>query len=166
MQDMVDYEASDKVTYPGIVHIPKNFQEEIILKFKIIYGEAFKPLMVFGRYSLSSMSPPHWAHSDRNMCQYVGLIYLSRPMPDNSGTYLVRHRFFNFEKHPRTEGEKEILLRESNDKGQWDRVFYCKPVFNRLFVVNADYLHAAGESFGTSQMDGRFVVSVFFNLES
>jgi hypothetical protein len=56
-------------------------------------------------------------------------------------------------------------LRDSNERAAWTETFYCPSKYNRLFILSADYVHAAGRSYGKSQEDSRFVISVFFNLK-
>lgn len=160
---MTDHKASDGVTYPGIIQLPDYVTELVHLKIRDLYKSA-KPRLTFGRYSLDYMTPPNWAHSDGNMAQMLALIYLSDSELD-SGTFIVKHKEHNFFRHPRTEIQKRILLADSNDQDKWQEVHYCRSEFNRLFVLSADLIHAAGPGFGSTQAEGRFVISCFFDLE-
>lgn len=163
---LMDYPASDGVVYPGIIMLPPPVEKEVKEKFKSIFGVLFKPQLIFGRYSLNTMNPPNWAHSDRNMASHLGLIYLSgSPVGNEHGTYMLRHTDTGMETHPQSSKDMTILLEDSNDKELWEQTYYCPAKFNRLFILNADYIHAAGKSFGSEQATGRLVISVFFNLE-
>ena len=165
---LMDFPASDGVTYPGIISLPEHVRSEIDFNFKKLFGEAYKPRTVFGRYSFQETKQPHWAHSDGNMAQMLGLIYLSDANDEYShvsGTLMLCHSS-GFSKHPRTESEKQLLLRDSLEKIEWFETYYCPSKFNRLFVMSADFIHAAGKSYGSTQEDGRFVISVFFDLEN
>lgn len=158
----MDYKASDDVTYPGIIELPKKVRAEVEDNFKQVYGKMFNPQLMFGRYSMTHMDPPNWAHSDGNMAQMLGLIYLSKD-DGKHGTYMLKH-ISGFEHHPRTEKQKEFLLRDSNERAAWTETYYCPSRYNRLFILSADYIHAAGKSYGEMQNDSRLVISVFFNV--
>lgn len=163
---IMDYPASDGVVYPGIIDLPKKVRKEIDENFKTIYGPMYDPQLVFGRYSMEDMDPPNWAHSDGNMAQFLGLIYLfGAPLGNKYGTYMLRHIVKGFELHPRDEEQKQLLLSQSNEREAWEETFYCPAKFNRLFILSADYIHAAGKSFGLDQLGSRLVISVFFNLK-
>jgi len=163
---LMNYPASDTVIYPGIIHLPEIVIQEIDSQFKKIYGDLYDPQMVFGRYSLTNMQPPNWAHSDGNMAQMLGLIYLfDAPVGNEFGTHLLRHIRTGAENHPRSADEMQTLLKDSNDRDKWESTFYCPAKFNRLLILNSDYIHAAGKIFGDQKQTGRLVISVFFNLK-
>lgn len=163
---LMDFPANDGVVYPGIIELPKAVRAEVDKNFESIYGKAYDPQVVFGRYSMETMSPPNWAHSDGNMAQMLGLIYLfGSPLGNEHGTYLLRHIRTGFELHPRNDEQKQILLSESNEREAWEPTFHCPAKFNRLFILSADYIHAAGKSFGNRVSTSRLVISVFFNLK-
>lgn len=162
---MADHTASDGVTYPGITVLPTPVHKEMTDKLKTLLGPGFEENVSFARYSFETMQPPHWAHSDRNMTQFLCLIYLN-PVntPESYGTYLVRHKRYGFETHPQTDGHKQILMRDSNEFSKWNTVFYCPSKLNRAFVLNASYLHASAGRFGKTREDSRLVITCFFNL--
>lgn len=164
-QDMMDYQASDGVTYPGIVRLPKHMEEEIYLRLNTIFGEQVDPdPLMFARFSLADMKPPHWAHSDRQMTEWVGLLYLSPVDLPHDGTHLVKHKQTGMEKHPTTPDQVHTLMSEANDKSKWDITMTCPSKFNRMFIVSADYLHAAATKFGSRKEDARLVCTTFFKL--
>lgn len=161
---MKDHEGPDGVTYPGIVELSDTLKEYIAKQFASLYRGVFQEKLMFARHSYSNMKPPHWAHSDRNLCQYVGLIYLSAVDWPQDGTYLVRHRGLNLETHPTSEIDAKIIMEDSNKRSKWDITMTVPSRYNRLLVLNADYMHAATESFGTNRVNSRLVLSVFFDL--
>lgn len=163
--EMRDEVASDGVVYPGIVRLAPFIEAEIKAKINYLFQGRLKgdPLM-FARYSMKGMKPPHWAHSDFEMAQFVGLIYMNDLPREVPGTFLVRHNQIGLETHPETDEQVEILRRDSNNKSRWDKVFHCPAIFNRMFIVNGHRLHAAGPSFGHTKQDARLVCTVFFAL--
>lgn len=161
---MIDYQANDNVVYPGIVDPPLLVKNEIKHKIKSIMNSEATFHQIFARHSMETMNPPNWAHSDYNMCDYVALIYLSPFDYPDDGTYLVAHNLFGFDTHPKDQKELEILLADSNRKELWTKRFFCPSKFNRCFIVNAHYLHAAGDSFGRDRDSSRLVMTAFFNL--
>lgn len=165
-QEMMDYTASDNVTYPGIVQLPGEVVAEVNDNLNYLFqGRLSENKTLFARYSMESMNPPHWAHSDYEMAQFVGLIYMNpEPRPDD-GTYLVKHKIARFETHPESEQQVKILLEDSNQKFLWHKTFFCPAKFNRIFIVNARYLHAAGPSYGTTKESARLVCTAFFHLK-
>lgn len=161
-EPMVDYPANDGVTYPGIVVLPKVLEADLNQKFIQIFGNGFSPNLMFARHSYRDMNPPHWAHSDRDMTQMVGLIYLSHRK--TCGTHLVKHKETGMFTHPEDEKGKEILMRDSNDRSKWKITDTFNSKYNRLVVLNAKYLHAAAGQYGNNRANSRLVLSVFFNL--
>lgn len=166
MEEMTDELYSDGVVYPNIIRLPDSVRDEIGQKMQFAVGPGFREVLSFGRYSFIHTNPPHWAHSDYNIAQYLALIYLSHaPNPGWPGTVLLKHRVLGFESHPDNELRKDILLNEANSKDQWQVMFECPSKFNRAFLLNAAIIHAAGPAYGLTKTDGRLVISVFFNLE-
>lgn len=153
----------DGVTYPNIAMLPDSVGFEIEEKLRTIFGPTYKTVLTFARYSLANGTPPHWAHSDFNIAQFLGLIYLNEGKHGH-GTVTLKHRELGFERHPESELEKEVLLSHANKKDEWDVNFYCPAKFNRLFILDAALIHAAMSGYGDNRQDGRLVVSVFFNV--
>lgn len=165
-QPMVDYLAEDGVTYPGIIKLPGSVEDEIYFKLNYLFQKRVdRKCTMFARFSFNQMNPPHWAHSDFNMTQFVGLLYLSPADYPNDGTHLVRHKETGMETHPEDDEQKNILLSQTNDRDKWDIVFTCPSRFNRMFILNAHYLHAAATKFGDSKSNSRLVCTTFFNLD-
>lgn len=162
-QEMKDVQYKDGVTYPNIALLPDSVAEEIQTKLRQIVGPGFQEVISFARYSFHDSNPPHWAHSDGNIAEYLALIYMNGDN-ERAGTACLRHVELGMEEHPETEFQKNILLAHANKREEWEVVFECPARWNRLFILNARLIHAAMGQFGESKLDGRLVVSVFFNL--
>lgn len=161
--EMKDRIYDDGVVYPNIAMLPESVEEEIIKKLTGIFGPTFRKVISFARYSFEGVTPPHWAHSDFNIAQFLGMIYLNTGR-DEFGTATLRHRELGFERHPHTEFQKSILLGHANKKDEWEVTFQCPAKFNRLFILDASLVHAAMGEYGKTKEDGRLVVSIFFNV--
>lgn len=162
-QEMRDIPYQDGVTYPNIAMLPASVEEEIELKLRGIFGPGFQKVISFARYSFKNVTPPHWAHSDFNIAQFLGMIYLNEGK-EPFGTATLRHRELGFEYHPESEFQKSILLGHANKKDEWEVTFQCPAKFNRLFILDAALVHAAMGEYGETKDDGRLVVSIFFNV--
>lgn len=168
-EDVMKQEATDRtymdgVTYPHIALLPVDVLAEVYENLSFIVGPKFDTKLAFARYSFEGITPPHWAHSDREISQFLALIYLTEGLAEKYGTLLLRHTLLDFESHPDGKVERRALLHDANKPHLWDRVFECPGKFNRCFILNADLIHAAAGQFGTTKDDGRLVISVFFNL--
>ena len=161
MQDFIN--PADNVSYPGIVDIAEALQEDMNQKLNHLYKSVTINKM-FARHSYFKMKPPHWAHSDFNMTQYVCLLYLSPVDYPWDGTHFVKHRETKMELHPTNEDEKYILLDEANYKSNWVITYTCPSRYNRAFIFDARYIHAAAYKFGDTRENSRLVLSTFFNL--
>lgn len=161
--EMRDRKYVDGVTYPNIALLPESVEFEIEEKLRRIFGPLFKKVISFARYSLADVTPPHWAHSDFNIAQFLAMIYLNEGREDH-GTVTLRHRELGFERHPESEFEKSVLLGHANKHDEWEVTFTCPAKFNRLFILDAALVHAAMSGYGSTRESGRLVVSVFFNV--
>lgn len=162
MQPMRDVKYSDGVIYPNIAELPDSVAEEIRGKLKMIFGPGIREVISFARYSFQKDVPPHWAHSDMNIAQFLALIYLNEGQ-EYAGTACLRHKSMGFEMHPGNDLHKDILLGHANKRDEWEVTFECPARFNRLFILNAALIHAAMGQYGEGKDDGRLVVSFFFN---
>lgn len=159
---MEDIKHSDGVVYPNIARLPFTVEDELKRNLENIFGP-ITPVLSFARYSFETQIPPHWAHSDREISEFIALIYLSEG-PSPSGTFALRHQELGFETHPTKEEDRNALIEDSNKLEMWDFTFECPAKFNRLLILNNDLIHAAGRSYGTTRDDGRLVISCFFNI--
>ena len=158
----VKYEH-DGVVYPNIALLPERVWQETLTNLQKIFG----PIMVktfFARYSFENVKPPHWAHSDREISEYLAIIYLSDSV-EYSGTVTLKHKALGFETHPSNIEERKALIADANNLDAWDFVFEFPAKINRLLILNTNLIHAAGRSYGTTKEDGRLVISVFFDVD-
>lgn len=168
-EPMGDEIAPDGVVYPGIVKIPAELSIEIKERLCSALKKDYEDIdakMMFARYSFSDMQPPHWAHSDKEMADFVALIYLS-PKADEmkDGTLLLRHKVYDLELHPEEGGMRDILIKHANTLDMWEETFYFPARYNRIAVINTEYIHAAASRFGFNKDEARLVITVFFNLK-
>lgn len=163
-QELKDVRYTDGVVYPNIAILPDSVTAEIRRNLESICGP-IKEVVSFARYSFAETKPPHWAHSDGDIAQFLALIYLNEDR-DYAGTVCLRHKELGMETHPTSEFQKNILLGHANRRDEWEVVFECPARWNRLFILNANLIHAAQGQYGETKNDGRLVVSVFFNLDS
>jgi hypothetical protein len=167
MVEMKDYKFSDGVTYPNIIRLPKEVENEIGENMRKLFGHSFNHKLSFGRYSFENTKPPHWAHSDRNIAQFLALIYMTPGIDaEKFGTATLTHIETGMTRHPVNDFQKEIILAEANDFDAWEINHECRAIFNRCFILNGELIHAALGEHGTGRNDGRLVVSVFFDLEN
>ena len=158
-----DVPYRDGVTYPNVSELPYDVENEALANLEKIFGPITMKL-AFARYSFADTEPPHWAHSDREIAQYLALIYMSEGGVGETGTAVVRHKQFGFETHPSDPTEQTYLLRDANDRNRWQITYVCPSRFNRLFVLSADLVHAAMGEYGKTKEDGRLVLSIFFDV--
>lgn len=161
--EVKDVKYEDGVVYPNIAMLPESVHREIIENLERVFGP-IKEKISFARYSFADTNPPHWAHSDREIAQFLALIYLSEDK-GQYGTSVVRHRELDFETHPTDDFRRQTLLGHANKRDEWEITFTCPSKFNRLFVLNADLIHASMGEYGKDRNDGRLVISVFFDLD-
>ncbi len=164
-EKMSDQLYMDGVTYPHIVAMPKTVFTEVDTNLKKLFGPSINYAVSFARYTFENTNPPHWAHSDRNIAEFLCLIYLNdNKVAERFGTHTLRHKATGLENHPRNDNEKALLLREANDKDAWEITYTCPAKYNRAFILNTDLIHAAHGGYGSNQMDGRLVATVFFDV--
>ncbi len=165
-EEMKDVVASDGVTYPGIVILPDEVKLEIKRRLIDIFGPDFQEQLMFARFSFADMSPPHWAHCDKEMADYVGLIYMNEGEGEMGfGTSMLQHHSTGMELYPQTDIGKKILIDEANYRHRWDETFNFPSRFNRIAILNSDYIHAANGKYGDSKENARLVITVFFKLK-
>lgn len=163
-QEIQDIKYSDGVVYPNIALLPDSVLEEAVSNIESICGPV-KVAVSFARYSFTETKPPHWAHSDGDIAQFLALIYLNENR-DDAGTVCLRHIELGMEAHPTSDFQKNILLGHANKRDEWEVVFECPARWNRLFILNAGLIHASQGQYGETKEDGRLVVSIFFDLDS
>ena len=114
------------------------------------------------------MDDSHWS----------GIYYLSKPEDCFGGTEFFRHkrtgtdRALNEPSDIRQLGVQtkeeanqifnDILLQDSNDRSQWEKLMDVPMRFNRLILFRPWLWHTAGPGFGDTLENGRLVYLLFF----
>lgn len=106
---------------------------------------------------------------------WSGILYLSRPGDCRGGTEFYRHLPTGTDQAPTTRAGIEalgfrdgadlyrnIIERDTNDGSKWERTMHVPMRFNRLVLLRPWMWHTAGEAFGDSLENGRFVYLMFF----
>jgi hypothetical protein len=125
------------------------------------------------RVSLAKYDQPARIHIDQS--HWSGILYLSRPEDCQGGTEFYRHLPTGTDHLPLTpesleaagfssydELKREILEKDALDRSKWELTMTVPMRFNRLVLLQPQYWHTAGESFGDSIENGRLVYLMFF----
>lgn len=113
-------------------------------------------------------------HVDQS--HWSGVLYLSEPVGEDSGTDFYRHRASGMTRAPlnRTELARygvddypqmwtEVITPHTNDMTRWEHVRRVEMKFNRLVFFRPWLWHAAGPGFGSTLEDGRLIVVIALN---
>jgi hypothetical protein len=127
------------------------------------------------RLALSADNKPARIHIDES--DWTGVLTLTRPEDCRGagGTEFYRHLPTGTDRLP-INGEKlretgyasyddlkhDILDRDALDRSKWELSMSVPMRFNRLVLLQPQYWHTAGESFGDSVENGRLVYLMFF----
>ena len=116
---------------------------------------------------------PARIHIDQS--DWTGVLSLTRPEDCRGGTEFYRHLPTNTDRLPinperlRETGystydeiKADILDRDALDRSKWELSMSVPMRFNRLVLLQPQYWHTAGESFGDSVENGRLVYLMFF----
>lgn len=153
----------DGVVYPNISGaVPERTKEEVAGVLSSVFGP-IDTVLTFFRLSLAEDHPPHWAHTDAIISDYLALLYLSLPRDCTGGTSIVEH-INGMRLHPKDDAEVALWRRDTNRRSAWREVVSTPMRFNRMLVLPTNVYHAATpHGFGTSARDGRLVLITFFS---
>jgi hypothetical protein len=127
------------------------------------------------RLALDADNKPARIHIDES--DWTGVLTLTLPehCRGAGGTEFYRHVPTNTDRLPinqeklRETGystydelKRDVLDRDALDRSKWELSMRVPMRFNRLVLVQPQYWHTAGESFGNSVEDGRLVYLMFF----
>ena len=127
------------------------------------------------RLALSADNKPARIHIDES--DWTGVLTLTRPEDCRGagGTEFYRHLPTGTDRLPinseklREAGyssyddlKHDILDRDALDRSKWELSMSVPMRFNRLVLLQPQYWHTAGESFGDSVENGRLVYLMFF----
>ncbi len=125
------------------------------------------------RLALASDDGPARIHIDQS--DWTGVLCLTRPEDCRGGTEFYRHLPTGTDRLPINEErlretgystydelKDDILVKDALDRSKWELSMSVPLRFNRLILLQAQYWHTAGQSFGTSVEDGRLVYLMFY----
>ena len=125
------------------------------------------------RLALASDDGPARIHIDQS--DWTGVLCLTRPEDCRGGTEFYRHLPTGTDRLPINEErlretgystydelKEDILVKDALDRSKWELSMSVPLRFNRLILLQAQYWHTAGQSFGTSVEDGRLVYLMFY----
>lgn len=125
------------------------------------------------RVALAKDDKPARIHIDQS--HWSGILYLTRPEDCQGGTEFYRHLPTGTDHLPLTEESlaaagystydelrKEILEKDALDRSKWELTMTVPMRYNRLVLLQPQYWHTAGHSFGDSIENGRLVYLMFF----
>lgn len=125
------------------------------------------------RVALAKDDQPARIHIDQS--HWSGILYLTNPEDCQGGTEFYRHLPTGTDHVPLTpeslqaagfssydELKREILEKDALDRSKWELTMTVPMRFNRLILLQPQYWHTAGESFGDSIENGRLVYLMFF----
>ena len=127
------------------------------------------------RLALDRDNKPARIHIDES--DWTGVLTLTLPehCRGAGGTEFYRHLPTNTDRLPIDPGKlaetgydsyeelkQDVLDRDALDRSKWELSMRVPMRFNRLVLVQPQYWHTAGESFGDSVENGRLVYLMFF----
>jgi hypothetical protein len=125
------------------------------------------------RIALAKDDRPGRIHIDQS--HWSGILYLSRPEDCRGGTEFYRHIPTSTDHLPLTmeslnaagyssyeELRAQILEHDGLDRSKWELTMTVPMRFNRLVLLQPQYWHTSGESFGDSLENARLVYLMFF----
>ena len=125
------------------------------------------------RLALATDNKPARIHVD--VSDWTGVLTLTRPEDCRGGTEFYRHLPTGTDRLPINEEKlretgyatydelkKDVLDRDALDRSKWELSMSVPMRFNRLVLLQSQYWHTAGESFGDSVENGRLVFLMFF----
>jgi hypothetical protein len=125
------------------------------------------------RVSFQKDHRPARIHIDQS--HWSGILFLSRPEDCQGGTEFYRHLPTGTDHLPLTpnalnaagfssyeELRREILEKDALDRSKWQLTMTVPMRFNRLVLLQPQYWHTSGPSFGDCLEHGRLVYLMFF----
>jgi len=113
------------------------------------------------QYTLKSNNS--WMHTDAEVTDWAGVLYLTPDAPLASGTGLFQ--FQDGSRYSLDSGDKEAQNSNAGNMDAWEEVDIIGNVFNRLILFNAQHWHRSLEYFGDTKENGRLFQTFFFSTE-
>jgi GNAT superfamily N-acetyltransferase len=157
-QPFADVEAGPGVVFHGIGAVDAQVPEWIRSHYP-----ALTPTMTFARQSPKGQIEPNFIHTDRDMGEWTGILYLNPdPVPED-GTTFWRHRATGaIASTAMTPADMALEMDAWRDLDQWEPWHTIAARPNRLALFPAGYFHsrALAENYGTGET-ARLVQVVF-----
>jgi hypothetical protein len=157
----------DGVFYPDVsTDIPDAIRAEIIEKASAFFGAEIDAGAMFLRLSTKGVDAPHQAHSDSSMGDYALMLYLNRMEDCLGGTSFVVHKKTGLCENPINKKQELVWQESTNKPDDWSILDICSMKPNRCMFLETNYMHRAEPigGFGSDAVDGRLVLTFFFNL--
>lgn len=106
-----------------------------------------------------------WMHTDDNVTDWAGVLYLTPDAPLDSGTGLYRFNDGTRFAVESDETHMALIHQNAGNMDAWDIVDQIGNVFNRLILFNAQHWHRSMEYFGDSKDNARLFQLFFFSTE-
>ena len=165
--------------YPGLNSIEKiNIPHLDALVSRLVYEPVRAPWAedmshASCRVAFAKDDKPGRIHIDRS--HWSGILFLTRPEDCQGGTEFYRHLPTGTDHLPLTpealreagfssyeELQREILDKDALDRSKWELTMTVPMRYNRLILLQPQYWHTAGPSFGTTMENARLVYLMFF----
>jgi GNAT superfamily N-acetyltransferase len=155
---------ADVETSPGVVFhgINRALDGQLPLWMQTQYP-SLTPTLTFARQSPAGQEEPHYIHTDRDMGDWTGILYLTADPPAEDGTTFWRHKETGAVQSTALTGE--ALLDEWlrwRDLAQWEpwQTVAARP--NRLVLFPAPYFHSRAITANYGADDGARLIQVIF----
>jgi hypothetical protein len=165
--------------YPGVNSIEKiNIPDLDQVISKLVYEPVRAPWtrdFSHGsfRVALAKDDQPGRIHIDQS--HWSAILYLTKPEDCQGGTEFYRHLPTGTDHLPLTqealeaagystydELKQQVLDKDALDRSKWELTMTVPMRFNRLVLLQPQYWHTSGKSFGDSIENGRLVYLMFF----
>lgn len=97
-----------------------------------------QPTLTFFRKSPRGQVEPHFIHTDIDMGEWSGILYLNPEPPKGDGTNFWTHRETGGIENPKP----HALSDEGRDPANWDLRQHVEAKFNRLLLFPSAYYHS------------------------
>lgn len=106
-----------------------------------------------------------WMHTDSNVTDWAGVLYLTPDAPLDSGTGLYRFKDGTRFAAESDETQMALINQNAGTMEAWEIIDQIGNVFNRLILFNAQHWHRSMEYFGDVKENGRLFQLFFISTE-
>jgi hypothetical protein len=147
------------IVFHGLAEVPLDPLREAIVSML----PQCEPALTFARLSPDQQVEPNYIHTDTDMGQWTGILYLNPKPKAGDGTLFWRHRLTGAtQAQSRTPEEAMAEGLAWRDERQWDRWSYVEARFNRMVWFEAPAFHsrAIHDNYGHG-LDARLIQVMF-----